>query len=87
MECNRGRFFACEDDLDSDSDLDSVTGSDLEGMDLDDDEEVEIKNDAALFTFSAVLQEAQQTAVAAEKRKWGQRKRPKCYAGNSNCTL
>ena len=83
----RGRFFTCEDDLDSDSDLDSVNGSDLEGMDLDDDEEVEIKNDAALLTFSAVLQEAQQTAVAAEKRKWGQRKRPKYYAGNSNRTL
>jgi hypothetical protein len=83
----KGRFFALEDDLNSDSDLDSVDGSDLEDMDLDDDEEVEIKNDAALLTFSAVLQQAQQTAVAAEKKKWGQRKRPKHYAGNSNRTL
>lgn len=83
----KGRFFALEDDLDSDSDLDSVDGSDLEDMDMDDDEEAEIKNDAALLTFSAVLQQAQQTAVAAEKKKWGQRKRPKHYAGNSNRTL
>ena len=82
----KGRFFVLEDDL-SNSDLDSVDGSDLEDMDMDDDEEVEIKNDAALLTFSAVLQQAQQTAVAAEKKKWGQRKRPKYYAGNSNCTL
>ena len=52
----RGRFFALEDDLDS------VSGSDLEGMDLDDDKEVEIKNDIALLTCSA---------VAAEKKKWG----------------
>ncbi|KIM78559.1 hypothetical protein PILCRDRAFT_90531 [Piloderma croceum F 1598] len=77
----RGGFFALEDDLDS------VNGSNLEGMDLDDDEEVKIKNDAALLTFSTVPQQAQQTAVAAEKKKWGQRKRPKCYAGNSNRTL
>ena len=81
----KGRFFILEDDL-SDSDLDSVDGSDLEDMDMDDDEEVEIKNDAALLTFSAVLQQAQQTAVAAEKKKC-QRKRPKYYARNSNCTL
>ena len=61
--------------------------TDLEDMDMDDDEEAEIKNDAALLTISAVLQQAQQTAVAAEKKKWGQRKRPKHYAGNSNHTL
>ena len=52
----KGRFFALEDDLDSNSDLNSVDGSDLEDMDMDDDEEAKIKNDAALLTFSAVLQ-------------------------------
>jgi hypothetical protein len=55
----RGRFFVLEDDLDFDSDLDSVNGSDLEGMDLNDDEEIKIKNYLALLTFSAVLQQAQ----------------------------
>jgi len=39
----KGGFFALEDDLDSNSDLDSVNGSELEGMDLDVDEEVKIK--------------------------------------------
>ena len=65
----RGRFFALKDCVDLDSDLDSVSGdSDLEDRDLDEDEEAEIKNDAALLTFSAVLQQAQDTAAAAERK-------------------
>jgi hypothetical protein len=36
-------------------------------MDLDWDEEAEIKNDAALPTFSVALQQAQETAAAVEK--------------------
>ena len=65
----KGRFFALQNDLDSNSDLDSVDGSDLEDTDMDDEEEVKIKNNAALLTFSAVLQQAQQTPVAAKKKK------------------
>ena len=49
--------------------MDSVDGSDLEDTDMDDDEEVKIKNDAALLTFSAVLQQTQQTPVASKKKK------------------
>jgi hypothetical protein len=84
----RGQFFALEDDVHSDSDLDSVSGdSDLEDRDLDEDEEAEIQNDAALLTFAAMLQQAQETAATAENKKYGGRKRPKRYAGNSSCTL
>jgi hypothetical protein len=77
----RGRFFALEDDLDYDSDLDSMDGSDREGMALDADEEVKTKNDAALLTFSAVLQQAQQTVVAAEKKNGVRGKDPSVMPG------
>lgn len=84
----RGQFFALEDDVHSDSDLDSVSGdSDLEDRDLDEDEEAEIQNDAALLTFAAVLQQAQETAAIAENKKYGGRKRAKRYTGNSSRTL
>jgi len=89
-ELNRiwGRFFALKDDVHLDSDLDSVSGdSDLEDRDLGEDEEAEIQNDAALLTFAAMLQQAQETAATAENKKYGGRKRPKRYAGNSSCTL
>ena len=50
----------------------------LEDMELDDNEEADIINDAALLVFSSVLQHAQEIAKAAENKKWGEWKRPKC---------
>jgi hypothetical protein len=67
--------LACESDtFDSDSD-----------WELDENDVVEIKDDAALLTFVAVLQKAQQVAAAAQRRKEGPQ-RPRHYTGNSTQT-
>lgn len=65
-------------------DYDSDEDSDMENDEMDD--EAEIRDDAALLTFSNVLLEAQQIAVTEERRKWGETKRPRYYKGNSECT-
>ena len=70
----QGTFFFVEDFLDSMSD------SDLEERELDDDEETEINDVIALFTFSLVLRRAQEIAVEAEKSK--ESNRPKRYQKN-----
>ena len=80
-----GRFFFVEDYSDSDSDLDSVSDSDLEERDLE-DEENEIIDDVTLLTFTNVLRRAQEIAVEEENKKWGERKRPKRYTKTSVCT-
>jgi len=72
-----------DDDL---SAMDCASDSDLEDMELD-DKEAGIKNDAALLAFLSVLQHAQEIATTAEKKKWGEQKRPKCYAKKSAHTL
>lgn len=66
----QGRYFALavKDDFESDSDLDSVSDSDDKGMELDDNNK-EIRNDAALLAFNNVLQRAQEIAQEAEKKK------------------
>ena len=71
-----------EDYSDSDSDLDSVSDSDLEERDLE-DEENEINDDVTLLTFANVLWSAQEIAVEEENKKWGERKRPKRYTNTS----
>jgi hypothetical protein len=88
----RDQFFILEDDFDSDSDsdlteLESVSDSDLDERELDEDEEEEIRDNIALLTFSNFLQQAQQTAIKAERKKWGERKRPKRYTKNSARSL
>ena len=65
-----------EDYSDSHSDLDSVSYSDLEERDLDDDKENGIIDNVALLTFTNVLQRAQEITVEQENKKWGSRKRP-----------
>ena len=86
----QGQFYFLEDDFSNDSDLpdmDCVSDSDIDDMELDEEEEADIKNDAALLGFSSVLQCAQEIATAAERRKWGERKRPKQYTKNAAWTL
>lgn len=81
----QAKFIFLEDDVSDDSDMDSVDGdSELE---LDDDEAAEIRDDAALLAFSDVLQKAQEIAVTAERKKWGEKKRPHHYTKNSARTL
>ena len=81
----QAKFIFLEDDVSDDSDMDSVDGdSELE---LDDDEAAEIRDDAALLAFSDVLQKAQEIAVTAERKKWGEKKRPHHYTKNSAHTL
>jgi hypothetical protein len=80
----RGQFILVEDDLsDDESDLDSEDGD----WELDDEEEAEIKDEAALLSFSEVLRTGQELATAAEKLKWGQKKRPRQYTKNSARTF
>ena len=62
-----GRFFFMEDYSDSDSDLDSVSDSDLEERDLE-DEENEIIDDVTLLTFTNVLQRAKEITVEEEDK-------------------
>ena len=62
----------------------TVSDSDLEERELDDDEEMEINDDIALLTFSLVLRRAQEIAVEAEKSK--ESNRPKRYQKNSKRT-
>ncbi|KIM78870.1 hypothetical protein PILCRDRAFT_90410 [Piloderma croceum F 1598] len=66
-------------------DYDSNKDSDVENDEMDDDE-AEIRDDAALLTFSNMLLKAQQIAVTEERRKWGETKRPRYYKGNSEQT-
>jgi hypothetical protein len=61
-------------------DYDSDEDSDMKNDEMDD--EAEIRDDAALLTFSNVLLEAQQIAVTEEIRKRGETKRPRYYKGN-----
>ena len=65
--------YACESDFESDSESSELGGS----------EEEEIRDDAALLTFIAVMQKAQEVATAAERERNRDRKRPKHYSGNS----
>ena len=87
-DCNefQEKIYVPADASDGD-DMSATDYSDLEDMELDDDEEADIINDAALLAFSSVLQRAQDIATAAENKKWGERKRPKRYAKNSTRTL
>ena len=71
-----------EDYSDSDSDLDSVSDSDLEERYLE-DEENEIIDDVTLLTFTNVLWRAQEITVKGKNKKWGERKRPKRYTKTS----
>ena len=74
-----GIFFFVEDfsDLGSEPDMDSMSDSDLEERELDDDKEMEINHNIALLTFSMVLQRVQEIAVEVEKSK--ESNRPKRY--------
>ena len=68
-------------------DLESVSDSDLEEKELDEEkEEEEISDDVVLLTFTNVLQRAQEIAVEAEQKKFksGQQKWKTCYKGNSD---
>jgi hypothetical protein len=56
-------------------------------MDLDDDEEAEIRDEAVLLHFAATLQKAQEVAAAAEREAWETKKCPKRYDGSSSRTL
>ena len=72
------------------ADLESVSDSDLEEKELDEEkEEVEISDDVALLTFTNVLQRVQEIAVEAEQKKFksGQQKWKTCYKGNSDHNL
>ena len=72
------------------ADLESVSDSDLEEKELDEEkEEEEISDDVALLTFTNVLQRAQEIAVEAEQKKFksGQQKWKTCYKGNSDHNL
>lgn len=71
--------LACES---SDSDLDSDSDSGF-----DSDEDAEIRDDASLLNFSETLKRAQELAVAAERKKWEEKKRPRHYTGSSERTL
>jgi hypothetical protein len=71
------------DDGDVDSDMESVCDSEFEDLQWDEDDEAEIKDEATLLTFVDVLRQAQATAEKAEQKKWGERKRPRCYSKNS----
>ena len=90
------RFFVLEDDpgseFDTDddmTDLESVSGSDLEEKELDEEEEEEVSDDVALLTFTNVLRRAQEIAVEAEREKFksGQQKWKMGYKGNSDCNM
>lgn len=65
-------------------DYDSGGESDAE---MDEDEEAEIKNDAALLRFLNMMQEAWDIAATAKKRQQQERKCPRHYTGNSDHTL
>ena len=52
------------------ADLESVSDSDLEKKELDEEEEEEISDDVALLAFTNVLQRAQEIAVEAEQEKF-----------------
>lgn len=75
----RGKVFVL-DIMDWDSDLEDSDG------DGDEEEEEEICNDAALLTFSNVLQQAQEIAAAAERKQRAGKMRPRHYKGNSERT-
>jgi hypothetical protein len=79
-----GQFILVEDDLsDDESDLDSEDGD----WELNDEEEAEIKDEAALLSFSEVLRTGQELVTAAEKLKRGQKKHPWQYTKNSARTF
>jgi hypothetical protein len=82
-------FYFLKDDFSDDGDLpdmDYVSDSDLEDMELDDEEEADIKNDAALLAFSSVLRPAQEIATTAE-RKNGVRGNGQSSTPRMQCTL
>ena len=54
-------------------------------MDLDG--EAEIRDEAVLLHFTSTLQKVQEVAVAAERKAWEMKMRPKCYNGRSARTL
>ena len=85
MERHCGRFFFVEDYSDSDSDLDSVSDSDLEERDLE-DEENEIIDDVTLLTFTNVLWRAKEITMGQENKKWSERKRLKRCTKTLICT-
>jgi hypothetical protein len=87
----RGQFYFLADDFSDDdddmTDLESVSDSDPEDRELEDEEEDEVRDDAALLNFAAVLKRAQEIAAEAERQNQGERKRPHQYTGNSKRTV
>ena len=71
--------LAC-DSSESDSELVSESDMDLDG-------EAEIWDEAVLLHFTSTLQKAQEVAVAAERKAWKMKRRPKHYNGHSARTL
>jgi len=64
-----------------------LSGWDEEDMEDNDEEaEFEIKDDAALLTFTQTLQRAHDAAAAAQREREASRKRKQHYTGNSSRT-
>jgi hypothetical protein len=55
-------------------------------LDVDEDDEAEIEDEATLLTFAATLQKAHNVAIAAEKAKHAQNNHPQHYTGHSTRT-
>lgn len=75
-------YFAFEED--ELSRYGSEDGSDVEGSDLDEEGEADVRDDAGLLTFTNVMQNAQETAAEAERQKREGNKWPRNYARNSS---
>ncbi|KAG1726632.1 uncharacterized protein EDB91DRAFT_1086719 [Suillus paluster] len=63
--------------------LDDHNDTETKGSEVSEDEEADIKDDAALLTFINVLSMAQEAATEAERAKAKGSKQPKTYTGNS----
>ena len=77
------KLYFIEDDFSDDSDSESDCDSEFKSLEWDENEEAEIRDEAALLTFVVVLWKAQETADEAEWKKWGERKQPRHYSRNS----